>query len=381
MAARSIAAQQPRALLQRAQSSFSFPAVPPAARAHRLTDASTRMTPIRHPGPIDNYKETPGMIRRTFLPALAMALACAATLGTAHAQQPTRIVVPFSAGGGTDQYVRLLASELTKRGNLVIVENKPGASGIVAADYVARSRPDGLTVLMSSLSTMTSNTVLYDKLPYDPAKDFAHVTQIAYQPAIIVGRMDLPYTNIKEMVAYAKAHPGKINRGSPGAAILTNLAPLSFEKMAGISTAHIPFPGDAPGIQALLGKQIDIHGTSITGPLPHVKAGKLRVLGVMVSQRLPQVPDAPTFKEQGFDIEAPLWYALSVPAATPKDAVNRLNSAVNKLVTDPEFISRARAMGMEPRGGTPEEITRFIRTEHERWAPLLQSLNLAKEAQ
>jgi tripartite-type tricarboxylate transporter receptor subunit TctC len=303
--------------------------------------------------------------------------ACA--IGSAGAQQATRIVVPYPPGGGTDQYVRLLASELNKRGMQVIVENKPGASGIVAADLVARSRPDGLTVLMSSLSILASNTVMYDKLPYDPVKDLAPVSQIAYQPSIIVGRPDLPYKNIKEMVEYAKANPGKINRGSPGASVLTNLAPLAFEKMAGISTTHIPFSGDSPGLQALLGGQIDIHGTSITGPLQHIRAGKMRVLGVMDSRRLPQVPDAPTFKEQGYDIEALLWYSLSVPAATPRDVVDRLNRAVNLVIADPDFVTRARAIGMEPRGGTPEELARFIRTEFDRWVPVLQGLNLPKE--
>jgi tripartite-type tricarboxylate transporter receptor subunit TctC len=300
-------------------------------------------------------------------------------LGSAHAQTATKIVVPFAAGGGTDQYVRILAAELTKRGTQIIVENKPGASGIVAADHVARSRPDGLTVLVSSLGTLANNTVLYEKLPYDPNKDFAPVTQIAYQPAIIVGRADLPYTNIKEMVAYAKAHPGKINRGSPGAAILTNLAPMSFEKSVGINTTHIPFNGDAPAVQALLGGQIDIHGTSITGSLPHIRSGKLRVLGVMDSRRLPQLPDAPTFKEMGYDLEATLWYSLSVPSATPKDAIDRLNKAVNQVIADPEFVTKARAIGMEPRGGTPEELAKFVRAEHDRWVPLLQSLNLPKQ--
>jgi tripartite-type tricarboxylate transporter receptor subunit TctC len=184
---------------------------------------------------------------RTIIATLALGV-CAAS--SVLAQQATRFVVPFPAGGGTDQYVRLLGAELTKRGMQVVVENKPGASGIVAADFVARSRADGATVLMSSLGILANNTVIYDKLPYDPFKDFAPVTQIAYQPSIIVGRMDLPYKNIKEMVAYAKANPGKINRGSPGAAILTNLAPMAFEKAAGISTTHIPFSGDSPGLQA-----------------------------------------------------------------------------------------------------------------------------------
>ncbi|KQP04443.1 tripartite tricarboxylate transporter substrate binding protein [Pseudorhodoferax sp. Leaf265] len=319
-------------------------------------------------------------IRRT-LAALALGLCGALAAVPALAQQTTRIVVPFAAGGGTDQYVRLLAAELGKHGLQVIVENKPGASGIVAADHVARSRPDGLTVLMSSMSILATNTVLYDKLPYDPIKDFASVSQIAYQPAILVGRPDLPYKNIKEMVAYAKANPGKINRGSPGASILTNLAPLAFEQQVGIRTMHIPFNGDTPGLQALLGGQIDVHGTSITGPLPHIKAGKMIVLGVMDSKRLPQVPDAPTFKEQGYDIEALLAYALSVPAATPRDVVERLNRAVNQVIADPEFVARARAMGMEPRGGTPEELNRFMKTESERWIPLLQSLNLPKQGQ
>jgi tripartite-type tricarboxylate transporter receptor subunit TctC len=314
---------------------------------------------------------------RKFIPGLLFGLVVA--LGSAHAQTATKIVVPFAAGGGTDQYVRILAAELTKRGTQIIVENKPGASGIVAADYVARSRPDGLTVLVSSLGTLANNTVLYEKLPYDPNKDFAPVTQIAYQPAIIVGRADLPYTNIKEMVAYAKAHPGKINRGSPGAAILTNLAPMSFEKTVGISTTHIPFNGDAPAVQALLGGQIDIHGTSVTGSLPHIRSGKLRVLGVMDSRRLPQVPEAPTFKEMGYDLEATLWYSLSVPSATPKDAIDRLNKAVNQVIADPEFVTKARAVGMEPRGGTPEELAKFVRAEHDRWVPLLQSLNLPKQ--
>lgn len=319
------------------------------------------------------------MIRRTFARGLLAALAFAALPAFAQGNV-TKIVVPFPPGGGTDQYVRLLAADLAKKGLQVIVENKPGASGIIAADYVARAKPDGQTILMTSLGVLASNTVVYEKLPYNPQKDFAPVAQIAYQPSIIVGRMDLPYKNIKEMVEYAKANPGKINRGSPGASILTNLAPMAFEKMAGISTTHIPFPGDAPGLQALLGGNIDIHGTSITGPLQHIKAGKMRVLGVMDSKRLPQVPEAPTFKEQGYDIEALLWYGLSAPAATPRATIDRVNKAINDVIADPDFVARARAIGMEPRGGTPDEYGKFAKAEFDRWVPLLQSLNLPKQA-
>jgi tripartite-type tricarboxylate transporter receptor subunit TctC len=314
--------------------------------------------------------------RRFMLGAL---IAVSSAFAPAVAQQGvTKIVVPFNAGGGTDTYVRMLAEELTKRGTRVIVENKPGASGTIAASYVAQSPPDGQTLLMSFVAILGTNTVLFNKLPYDPQKDFKSVTQIAYQPTIIVGRTELPYKNIKEMVEYAKANPGKINRGSPGAAILSNLAPVAFEKSAGISTNHIPFGGDTQAIQAMLSDSIDIYGTSITSSLPHIKSGKFRVLGVMDSQRLPQVPDAPTFKEQGYDFSAPLRYYLSVPGATPKDVIDKLNRAINQVIVDPAFVERARAVGMEPRGGGPEAMDKFLREEIDRWIPVVKSLNIPK---
>lgn len=308
---------------------------------------------------------------------LAGALACASAL--ALAQQVTRIVVPFNAGGGTDQYARFLAAKLTDAGLRTIVENKPGASGIIAAESVSRSRPDGHTLFLGTNSTLANNTVLFDKLPYDPFKDFTPVTLIGYQPMIIVARTDLPYKTLQEMVAYAKAHPNEINRGSPGSGIISNLAPLMFEKMAGISTTHVPFPGDAPGLMALLSGTIDIHGTSITASLPHVQAGKIRVLGVMDSKRLPQVPDAPTFKEAGYDIDAYAWYALVAPAGTPPDVVDRINRAVNAVLEREDFIASARSMGMEPRGGSPSDLGRFIKQEYDRWVPLLKSLDIKKQ--
>jgi tripartite-type tricarboxylate transporter receptor subunit TctC len=181
------------------------------------------------------------------------------------------------------------------------------------------------------------------------------------------------------MVAYAKANPGKINRGSPGAAILTNLAPIQFEKAVGITTTHIPFNGDAQAIQAMLSDSIDIYGTSITSSLPHIKSGKFRVLGVMDTKRLPQAPDAPTFKEQGYDFVAPLRYYLSAPAGTPKEVVDKLNRSINEVLKDPGVIERARAVGMEPTGATPQEMATLLRAEIDRWVPMVKSLNLPKQ--
>lgn len=298
--------------------------------------------------------------------------------GTVFAQSVTKIVVPFAAGGGTDVYVRMLAAEMSKSGLQVIVENKPGASGNIAADYVAKSRPDGLTVFVGTNSTMGNNTVLFDKLPYDPLKDFVPVSHIGYQPIIIVARTDLPFSTLKEMVTYAKTNPDKINRGSPGAGIISNLAPLMFERQADIRSTHVPFNGDGPALQALLGGSIDIHGTSITASLPHVQSGKIRVLGVMDSKRLPQVPSAPTFKESGYDLEAYAWYTLVAPAGTPREAIERLNKAVNQVLAREDFVAKARGQGMEPRGGSPEDLGKYLHKEYDRWVPLLKTLALTK---
>lgn len=316
---------------------------------------------------------------KSLIKQLLLATAVVCTSGAALAQQPMRIVVPFAPGGGSDTYTRLLANELTKNGMQTIVENKPGASGIIAAQQVAHARPDGTTLFLGTNSTLGNNTVLFDKLPYDPFKDFTPVSHIAYQPAIIVARNDLPYKSLQEMVAYAKANPGKINRGSPGIGIITNLAPVMFEKMAGITTTHVPFNGDTPGFQALLGGSIDTFGTTITGARPHVEAGKIRVLGVMDSKRLPQAPNVPTFKESGYDIEAYAWYSLVAPAGTPADVVNKINRAVNDVLKSKDFIAKARDMGMEPRGGSPADLGHFIQQEYDRWVPLLKSMDIKKQ--
>lgn len=306
---------------------------------------------------------------------LATAIAC----GSVGAQPVTKIVVPYGAGGTTDSYVRLLAAELNKTAGMqVIVENKPGASGVIAASHVARARPDGQTVFLGANSTLVNNTVMFENLPYDPLKDFAPVSRVADMSMVFVGRTDLPYRNLNEMVAYAKANPGKINRGSPGAGSGTNLPAVLFERVAGIQTTHVPFNGDAPAMQALLSGSIDIHSTVIASALPHVRSGAVRVLGVSGGKRLTQVPDVPTFRESGYDLEADAWFSLVVPAGTPREAIERLNKAVNQVLAQEDFIAKARAMGLEPHGSSPEELGKHIRAEHDRWVPLIKSLNLPK---
>ncbi|WP_280155379.1 tripartite tricarboxylate transporter substrate binding protein [Piscinibacter sp. XHJ-5] len=290
----------------------------------------------------------------------------------------TRIVVPFNAGGATDGYVRLIAEEMTKRGIHTFVENKPGASGMIAGDAVARSKPDGLTLFMGSNSTLANNVVLFQKMPYDPAKDFAPVSHIGYQPSILIARASAPFSTLKDYVAYAKANPGKVNRASVGAGNITNLAGVMLDKAAGIQTTHIPYTGDPLAIQALLGDQVDVYVGSLTIVLPHVKAGKLRVLGVFDDQRLEQLPDVPTLQEAGHPLNAYAWYCLMAPAGTPPATVEKLNKTVNEILQDKDFAARASQLGVVRRGGTPQDLAKFIQSEYDKWAPVITGLGLAK---
>jgi tripartite-type tricarboxylate transporter receptor subunit TctC len=317
---------------------------------------------------------------RTFL-LLRHVIVGASMLGAATvaaAQAITHIVVPFNAGGATDAYVRVISEELTKRAVQTIVENKPGASGTIAADYVARAKPDGMTLFLGSNSTMANNVVLFQKLTYDPFKQFAAVSHIGYQPSILMARADAPFKTLKEYVAYAKANPGKINRGSVGAGNITNLAGVMLDKAAGISTLHVPYTGDPLVMQAMLGGTVDAYVGSITLALPQVQAGKIRVLGVFDDKRLEQLPDVPTLKESGWDLNAYAWYCLVAPTGTPRPVIDKLNATINEILASPEVIAKAKTLGVVRRGGSPEDLTKYIKSEHDRWAPIITELGLAK---
>jgi tripartite-type tricarboxylate transporter receptor subunit TctC len=308
-------------------------------------------------------------------------LAAAALLAAvpASAQQVTRIVAPFSAGGATDSYIRAIADEMTKHGIPTNIENKPGASGMIAADAAARATPDGLTLFMGSNSTLANNVVLFEKMPYDPFKAFAPVSHIGYQPNILIARSNAPFKNLKEYIAYAKANPGKVNRASSGAGNITNLAGVMLDKAAGIESTHIPYTGDPLAIQALLGDQVDVYVGTLTLALPHTQSGKLRVLGVFDNKRLEQMPEVPTLKEAGYNLDAYAWYCLVAPTGTPAATVDRLNKMINEILASKEFAAKAAQLGVVRRGGTPQELGRYIQAEYDKWAPVITELGLAKK--
>jgi tripartite-type tricarboxylate transporter receptor subunit TctC len=316
-----------------------------------------------------------------FLRSLRPLLVAAAGLlcSFAAAAQVTRIVVPFNAGGATDSYVRVIAEEMTKQGIQTIVENKPGASGMIAADAVARARADGLTLFMGSNSTLANNVVLFEKMSYDPFKAFTPVTHIGYQPSVLMARAGAPFSDLKEFIAYAKANPGKVNRASVGAGNISNLAGEMLDKAAGIKTTHIPYTGDPLAIQAMLSNDVDVYVGTLTLALPHTQSGKLKVLGVFDGKHLEQLPQVPTFKEAGYNLDAYAWYCLVAPAGTPAATVDRLNKSINDIIASKEFAARATQLGVVRRGGTPQELGRFIQAEYDKWAPLITELGLAKK--
>ena len=311
-------------------------------------------------------------------PCLA-AVAAAATLfcSTALAQPVTRIVVQYDAGGPPDVYARSLAQEMSKSGAQVIVENKTGASGVIAAQYVAKARPDGHTLLLGANSTIVFNTVLFEKLSYDPLKDFTPVSLVGYQPNVLYTRIDAPFATLREMVSYAKANPGKLNRASVGVGTITNLAGMMFEKTAGITTTHVPYSGQTPVMQALLGGQVDISfGAMGENSLALVRGNKLRLLGVMDATRQSQAPAVPTFKESGYDVESYAWYGLFAPAGTPSQVVDKINRQVNQILAQEDFVARGAFGGINARGGSPSDLERFIKAEFDRWVPVLKSVGL-----
>ena len=315
---------------------------------------------------------------------LALALAAAALSGPVQAQawpaKPISLVVPFPAGGTTDVLARALAEKLTlSLGQPVIVESKPGAGATVGADYVAKARPDGYTLLVGAVHHTIASSV-YKKLPYDFQKDLAAVTEIALVPNVLVVQASTPARSVAELVALLKAQPGKHNVGSNGNGTAQHLIGTQFQQMTGTDFSHIPYKGSGPLATDLLGGQITMSFDTVTPVLPHIKAGKLRALAVTTARRSPALPEVPTLDEaglKGFDIGT--WFGVLAPAATPKDILARLNSEMSKIIKSPDFRKRMDEIGAEPVGGSAEQMSALIRSETDKFARLVKDAKVTIE--
>jgi len=299
------------------------------------------------------------------------AIVAAAQAFPAH---PAKLVVPFPPGGPLDAVGRAIADKLTQAwGQSVVVENKPGAGGNIGADFVAKSAPDGYTVVMGALSTHAVNPSLYPKMPYDAAKDFAPITLVAITPNVLVVNPSLPVNSVKELIAYAKSNPGKLSFGSGSNGSAGHLAGELFKADTGTDMVHIPFKGGAPAMQALLAGDTQLMFDNLANSMQQVKAGKLKALAVTTAKRSPLAPDLPTMAEAGvpgFDIST--WFGLMAPAGTPPDVVAKWNADVVKILNSPDMREKLTAQGAEAAPDTPAEFSAFIGRELAKYARIVK---------
>jgi tripartite-type tricarboxylate transporter receptor subunit TctC len=296
--------------------------------------------------------------------------------------QPSRavkIVVPFAPGGQPDVVARTLAEPLSKAlGQPVVIENRPGAGGNIAAEAVAKSAPDGHTLLMGTNGPLAVSPALAKNLPYDVARDFAFVTLVGTSPSLIAVHPSLGAATLAEVVARAKAQPGRLNFASVGKGSISQLSMESLNAAAGIETVHIPYNGGPPAVAALLAGDVQLLSLNPTALIPHVRAGRIRVVAQTGARRSPLVPDVPTVAESGFPgFEAPVWMAIAVPAKTPAEAVERLHAELARIIRAPEMKERLwDRQWIDPVGSTPGEAAQVVRDETRKWARIGRSLNL-----
>ncbi len=312
--------------------------------------------------------------------AMALSLAGGTAFAQAWPAKPISLIVPFPAGGTTDVLARAVGQELSKSlGQPVIVESKPGAGATLGADFVAKAKADGYTLLMGAVHH-TIATSVYRKLSYDFQKDFAPVTTVALVPNVLVVNPNVPAKNIKELLALAKSEPGKLTYGSNGNGTGQHLIGAQFEGMGGVQMLHVPYKGSGPLTTDLLGGQITMSFDTITPVLPHIKAGKLRALAVTTGKRSPALPEVPTLDEsglKGFNIGT--WFGVLAPAGTPKEIVARLNTELVKIVNAPDFRKKMEDIGAEPVGNTPEQMARQIKDDTDRFARLVKDARVTIE--
>ena len=295
--------------------------------------------------------------------------------------KPIRWIVPFPPGGAMDVMARALAEKSSKSlGQAVVIENKPGAGGNIGADFVARSDADGYTMMITSIG-MATNKFLYPKLSYDPVKDFSPVSLIAIVPNVLVANATQPNVKtVSDVIANAKAQPGKLTYASAGNGSSIHLAGEVFTSMAKIDMQHIPYKGSSPAVTDLLGGQVNYMFDSITSAKPHIDAGKLRPIGITTSKRSKALPNVPTIAESGLPgYEVTPWFAVFVPAATPKPIVNKLNAALLDALKSPEIKAKFDGIGAEPLGTTPEELANYLNKEIERWGKVISTNNIKSD--
>jgi len=319
------------------------------------------------------------MKRIAIVALLAVAMGASALAQTFPAK-PVRIVVAFPAGGGVDIVARLLAPKLAEAwGQQVIVDNRAGASGVIGTEFAARSAPDGHTLLMGTLGNLSVNPHLIAKMPVDPLRDFAPITQVVAVHFVLVAHPSLPARNITELIALARSRPGEINYSSSGPGGAPHLAGELFKSIAKVNLVHVPYKGSAPSFQDLLGGQVSLTFDSLVQALPYVRDKRLNALAVLGAARSPLLPEVPTVAESLPSYELTNWFGLVAPAAAPRAIVGKIHADVVKVLQDAGVSEKLSAMGATAVGNTPEQFGRAMRADSEKWGRLIRETNIRAE--
>ena len=314
----------------------------------------------------------------------AIAIAFAALSLQVQAQpypnQPIRLIVPFAAGGPSDVLARAFSQKLGEDlGQPVIIDNKPGAGTNLAAEFVARSKPDGYTIFLMMVGTQAINETLYKKLNYNTVKDFAPITLVASSSLMFVANPSVPVKNASELIAYAKANPGKVNFGSSGTGTPLHLGGELFNVQAGTDITHVPYKGAAPALTDVLGGQIQTAMVGTPAALPHVKSGKLTPIGVTSLKRTPNAPEVPAIAETLPNFEVELVYALVAPAGTPNAIIKRLNAQMGTILNNPEVKTQLASRGFDVQTSSPEQLGAYIKAEVAKWGPIVKKSGATAE--
>jgi tripartite-type tricarboxylate transporter receptor subunit TctC len=313
--------------------------------------------------------------------ALALAAVPASFAQTPYPAKPVKMIVAFTPGGPTDVVARLLAQKLTQKwGQQVIVENKAGAAGVIGSEYVAKSAPDGYTLLMATAGNLTVNQHLYPSMKFDPVKDFAPIMQTAAVDFVLVTQPSTPYRSVKDLVAAAKAQPDVITTATSGNGGAPHLAAALFEHSANVQLRMVPYKGTADAVNAVLSGQTNLDFDAASQVLPHVKAGKLRPLAVLGSKRSPLLPDVPTMAEAGLsNYNFSNWFGLVAPAGTPKEIVEKLHADVNEALEDPEVRAKYQTIGLQPGSGSTAQFAALIKSDSAKWASTIKQAGIKAE--
>lgn len=306
-----------------------------------------------------------------------MCTAFAAAADDNYPNRPIKWVVPFTPGGAMDSMARAIGERLAQNlGQPVVIENRPGAGGTIGSAQVAKSEPDGHTMMIVSIGHAV-NPALYPKLSYDPVKSFEPVSLVAIVPNVLVVGPGVKANNVSELIAAAKAQPGKLTYASAGNGTTIHLGAELFNAMAGVDIMHVPYKGSAPAMTDLLGRQVDMMFDSVSSAKPHIDSGRLRALAVTTTKRSSVLPNVPTLNEAGLKgYELNGWYAVFVPAKTPRPIVDKLNAEIVKAIKHPDVAKRFAQLGAEPVGSTPEELAKYLATEIPRWSEVIRSRDI-----